>query len=129
MNLLKSIGAVFAGIIAIVLLSTGTDFALENWGVFPPIEGGQMMRWMLALAFFYRTIYGVAGGYITAALAPSLPMPSRHHSGNHRNCWPASSGAIVGWNLSEHWYPIALVVTALPTTWLGAKLKNSASNQ
>jgi hypothetical protein len=128
MNLLKSIGSVFTGIIAIVLLSTGTDFVLENFGVFPPVEGGQMMRWMLALAFFYRTIYGVAGGYITATLAPSLPMRHAVILGIIGTL-ASLVGAIVGWNLSAHWYPMALVITALPTTWLGAKLKKSASNQ
>jgi hypothetical protein len=29
----------------------------------------------------------------------------------------------VGWNLSEHWYPIAIAVTAFPCTWLGGKMK------
>jgi len=33
-------------------------------------------------------------------------------------------GVVVAWDLSpHHWYPIALVVTALPCTWLGGKLK------
>jgi hypothetical protein len=34
-------------------------------------------------------------------------------------------GAIVTWNrgpeFGPHWYPLALVVTALPAAWLGAK--------
>jgi len=53
----------------------------------------------------------VAGGYVTAALAPNNPM--RH------------VGVFVAWHLSRHWYPIALVVTALPCTWLGGKLKRN----
>jgi hypothetical protein len=34
-------------------------------------------------------------------------------------------GAVVTWNraLGPHWYPLALVVTALPTAWLGGKLR------
>ena len=33
-------------------------------------------------------------------------------------------GAVATWNagLGPHWYPIALVVLALPQAWLGGKL-------
>jgi hypothetical protein len=33
-------------------------------------------------------------------------------------------GAVVTWNrnLGPHWYPIALIVLAIPQSWLGAKL-------
>jgi hypothetical protein len=36
-----------------------------------------------------------------------------------------SVGVVVGWDLSPHWYPIALVIGALPCTWLGGKCKAS----
>jgi hypothetical protein len=36
-------------------------------------------------------------------------------------------GAVITWNhvpsLGPHWYPVALVVTALPCVWLGGKLR------
>jgi hypothetical protein len=37
----------------------------------------------------------------------------------------ALAGAIATWNmpLGPHWYPIALVVLALPTAWVGGKLR------
>jgi len=33
-------------------------------------------------------------------------------------------GAVTTWNsgLGPHWYPLALVVVAMPTAWLGGKL-------
>jgi hypothetical protein len=35
-------------------------------------------------------------------------------------------GAVVTWNkgpaFGPHWYPVALVVLAIPTAWLGGKL-------
>ena len=34
----------------------------------------------------------------------------------------ALAGCFMMWKLGNHWYPIALVVTALPCTWLGGKL-------
>jgi len=38
----------------------------------------------------------------------------------------ALAGCIMKWNLGHHWYPIALVITALPCTWLGGKLAAKA---
>jgi len=36
-------------------------------------------------------------------------------------------GAVVTWNMGPaygpHWYPVALVVLAIPTAWLGGKLR------
>jgi len=62
------------------------------------------------------------GGYVTARLAPDRPM--RHVKilgtiGVVLSC----VGVIVGWNLSEHWYPIALAITAFPATWFGGSMK------
>lgn len=67
MKTLKSIGAIVVGIITIVVLSTLTDFVLEKLGVFPPPEQGLFITWMLLVAFIYRSIYAVIGGYITAS--------------------------------------------------------------
>lgn len=122
MNILKSIGAVVAGIIIIVVLSTLTDFVLEKLGIFSPPEQGLFITWMLLLAFIYRSVYAVLGGYVTAALAPVNPM---RHSIILGVIGTVVSiiGVFAGWDLSEHWYPIALVLTSLPCTWLGAKLK------
>jgi len=36
MNIFKSIGAIFAGFIAVFVLSFLTDFVLQELGVFPP---------------------------------------------------------------------------------------------
>jgi hypothetical protein len=122
MSILKSIGAIIAGMLVIVLLSVCTDFILQKIGVFPPSYEKASGTPLLLLAFAYRCIYGVAGGYVTALLAPNRPM---RHAIILGIIGTAISiiGAVVGWKLSAHWYPIALVVTALPTTWLGGKLK------
>ena len=122
MNTLKSIWAVFAGILVNVILSTATDFVMEKLGIFPPPSKGLFITWMLVLALAYRMIYTVLGGYVTAWVAPQNRM---------KHVWIlgcigivlGSIGVVVGWNLSQHWYPIALVVTAIPCTWLGGWLK------
>lgn len=122
MNTFKSIGAALAGIIVIVILSVVTDYILESTGIFPPPDQGLFVTWMLMLALVYRSIYGVIGGYVTAAIAPARPMKLVIILGIIGTV-ASIFGAIAGWDLSAHWYPIALVITALPTTWWGGKLK------
>lgn len=121
---LKSIGAILAGFLTVVILSVGTDFVLETLGIFPPAGQGLFVSWMLILALIYRIIYTIAGGYVTAILAPDRPMQHAIILGIIGIVF-AIIGTIVGWKLSAHWYPIALVITALPCTWLGGKLKRS----
>ena len=68
-----SLGALFAGLLAIVVLSTATDLALHRSGVFPP-EGQPMVGGLWVLATAYRVVYAVAGCYLAARLAPDRPL-------------------------------------------------------
>lgn len=123
-NLFKSIGAVSAGFVTVFVLSVGTDFVLEKLGIFPPqSRPGDTTTWMLVLALAYRSVFTVLGGYVTALLAPSRSLRHAVILGIIGTV-AATLGAIAGWDLSAHWYPIALVIGALPCTWLGGKLKN-----
>ena len=124
-RILQSLGAVFAGILAGIILSLGTDVALHAVGVFPPWDqpAGNLP---LLLATVYRTVYGVAGAYITARLAPSRPM--RHALALGATGFAVSIvGAAATWNagpaFGPHWYPLALVVLAIRTAWMGGKLR------
>ena len=122
MTIVKSIGAVLAGFIVVVLLSVGTDWVLETTGIFPPLsEQGLYVTWMLGLALFYRTVYTVLGGYVTARLAPL--NPTRHIVIlGILGTLGGIAGVVAGWNLSAHWYPIALAALAFPSVWLGGLL-------
>lgn len=120
---LKSIGAVLAGFATVAILSVVTDAVLEGLHVLPPQNRpGDYESWMLLVALLYRSVYAVVGGYVTAALAPSKPM-------KHVKILAILGtvggvlGVVAGWNLSEHWYPIALAVTAYPLVWYGGKLR------
>ncbi len=122
MNILKSIGAVLAGFVTVFVLSVVTDVILESLGIFPPPSDlGLFVRWMLVVAFLYRSVYAAAGGYVTAWLAPHNPMAHVLVLGIIGTIG-GIAGVVVGWNLSEHWYPIALAVTALPLVWFGGSL-------
>jgi uncharacterized membrane protein len=127
-NTMKSTGAVLAGLIAIVVLSVGTDFALETLGVFPSFkeqsEHGLYIGWMLVLATIYRSIYAVVGSYLTATLAQNRPMLHAMILGII-GLVLSTIGAIVMWDKSPAWYPISLIILALPCAWLGGKLKSN----
>ena len=124
MNIIKGIGAILAGMIFIIISHTGTDFVLEKLGIFPPPDQGFYITWMAILATTYRTIYTVVGGYITAALAPEPRMRYVIILGLIGLLMSTLAAIVtVPMNLGPAWYPIALAVLALPSVWLGGKLK------
>lgn len=125
----KSVWAVLLGILVNVVLALGTDQVLHWLNVYPlwgePMnEPGDNL-----LALSYRIVYGILGAYVTAWAAPHSPM--RH-------------AMILGWlglvmsalgvvaatmaKLGPIWYPIALVVVALPCAWLGGYLFEKAKS-
>jgi hypothetical protein len=123
----RSIGAMLTGIVAGIILTIGTDIVLHAIGVFPP--WGQSMVGFdgpLVLATVYRTVYGVLGSYIIAQLAPDRPM---QHAlvGGFVGFVVSIVGAAVTWNkgpaFGPHWYPLALIVLAVPQAWAGGRLR------
>jgi hypothetical protein len=123
-RILKSIGAVLAGILVGAVLSLGTDVVLHAARVFPAWDQPASHA-LLLLATAYRTIYSVAGSYITARLAPNRPMLHALVLGV-LGLAVSIVGAAVTWNkgpaFGPHWYPVALVVLAMPQCWVGGKL-------
>ena len=119
----RSIGALLAGFVVVVILSLGTDLGLQKAGIFPPL-GQIMSNALFLLATAYRTVYAVVGSFITARLAPDRPM-GHALVGGGIGLVLAAVGAVVTWNkdLGPHWYPLALIVTALPCAWVGGKLR------
>ena len=72
-SVLRSIGAVLAGMVVGIALTLATDQLLHMIGVFPP--WGQSMAGYdgaLLLATVYRVVYSVLASYITARLAPQM---------------------------------------------------------
>jgi hypothetical protein len=123
----RSLAALLAGMLVGMALSLGTDIVLHAMGVFPPWgESMAGFEGALLLATVYRTVYGVAASYIIARLAPDRPM---QHAlvGGIIGLAASSVGAAVTWNkgpaFGPHWYPLALIVLALPQAWVGGKLR------
>jgi hypothetical protein len=110
-----------------IVLTLGTDVVLHVIGVFPP--WGQSMAGFdgaLLLATVYRTVYGIAGSYLAARLAPGRPMLHALILGAI-GLGVSILGTVVTWNkgpaFGPHWYPVALIVLALPQAWAGGKLR------
>ena len=121
---LRSVGAVRLGFVFVFVVSLGTDQILHVLNIYP--HWGEPMNEtgdnLLALA--YRIVYGIIGSYIMARFAPYAPM--RHAIiGGAIGFVLSSMGVIAAikiGDLGPLWYPIALVITALPTAWVGGLL-------
>lgn len=124
-NIGRSIGAAVAGIVAGIVLSLGTDAALRAAHIFPATNV-VMSDGLFALATTYRTVYGILSCYITARLAPWRPMKHALIVGA-LGMVVSLIGTIATWNmvasLGPHWYPISLVVLAMPQAWIGGTLR------
>jgi hypothetical protein len=123
----RSITAVLVGMIVGIVATIVTDIVLHQIGVFPP-WGASMVGYdgALGLATAYRTAYGIAASYLIARLAPDRPM---QHAlvGGLVGLAVSIVGAALTWNkgpaFGPHWYPLALVVLAMPQAWAGGKLR------
>ena len=114
-----------AGIVAGVILSLGTDVLLHAIGVFPP-WGQPMSDMLFLLATAYRTVYSIAASYIAARFAPDRPM-QHALAGGVVGLVVCCVGTAVTWNegpaFGPHWYPLALIVLAMPCAWAGGKFR------
>ena len=77
---------------------------------------------LFVLAAAYRLLFTVLGGYMTAGLAPRRPMTHVVILGTI-GALAATGGAVATWNagpeFGPRWYPVLLVVTALPCVVAG----------
>ena len=119
----KSIWAVVAGLIVVVGLALVGDIVSQKTGLYP-MDGTVATNGAFAIFLAYRLLFTVLGGYVTARLAPQNPIKHAVILGAI-----GTAGALAGViamtvkNMpGPVWYPWALVITAIPCTWLGAKL-------
>lgn len=127
----KSIWAVAAGFLTAALLSIVVDQVLHATGIYPPV-GEVMADGLFGVATTYRVIFQAFGGWLTARLAPAKPM---------KHVWilggiglVLSLLGILAWKSmgaagGPLWYPLALVVTAIPSVWLGGRLYKPSTTQ
>ena len=121
-NTWKSIRAVVAGVLFIIIVTTLVDIVLHVAHVYLGMKE-PLTDALALLASSYRLVIGVAGGWLTARLAPDRPMRHALILG-----WVGVVLGLVGlvatWNLGlgPHWYPISLPLLAIPQCWLGGRV-------
>jgi MFS-type transporter involved in bile tolerance (Atg22 family) len=121
-NILRSVGAVRAGLVFIGVTHTGTVAILENIGVLP--KGNlHVGTGLILIVIGYRAVLSLIGCYITAFLAPKSPMKHALVLGIV-GVLLSTVGAIAtaNMNLGPSWYAWTLVAMSLPIAWLGGKL-------
>jgi hypothetical protein len=118
----KSIWAVVAGVLVIVVVTTLVDVVLHAIGVFPPMDR-PINDALALLATSYRIVISVGGAWLTARLAPDKPMKHAMILGIVGTVLGLVS-VVATWNLGlgPRWYPIALAVLAIPQCWVGGRL-------
>ena len=92
-NLGRSIWAVVAGSLLVVILSLGTDEILHLIHVYPPWGQPMFQPGLNALALAYRMVFAVLGNLLGAAAA-------------------------IRANVGPIWYPVALAFSAFPCAWV-----------
>ena len=119
---LRSVWAVAAGVLFIIVVTTLVDIVLHAVHVFPPMKV-PLNDALALLATSYRVLISVAGAWLTARLAPSEPMRHAMILGVVGTVL-GLVGVIATWNLGmgPRWYAIALAVLAIPQCWAGGRL-------
>jgi hypothetical protein len=119
----RSLLALLAGFAVGIILSLGTDLSLHAAGFVPALS----QRWsnqLLLVATAYRAVYSTIASYVVAWLAPNRPM-GHALVGGAVGLVMSTLGAVAAWNraLGSHWYPVALVLIAMPAAWIGGRLR------
>jgi len=122
-GVMRSVGAVFLGFVAVVALSLGTDEILHVLEVYPPWGQPMPQPRLNLLALVYRDAFAVMGGVLAARFAPRAAMRHAVILGIVGTLI-GTIGAIatIPLHLGPAWYPIALAVSALPCSWFGGLL-------
>jgi hypothetical protein len=119
---------VAAAFVLMAVITGLADQLLHTLGIFPP--WGQVtyrpVPYLIAVA--YRVLLGIGGGYLAARWAPHSPRRHAMWLGlvGTALCFVAVVVALTR-DVGPVWYPVLLLVFALPAAWLGGALYKEAS--
>lgn len=124
----RSAAALLAGIVAVVVLSMGTDQALHALGVYPAWGQPMLDTGLNLLSLCYRIVFTILAGYLTARLAPGAPMRHAIALGLiGTTLGIVGAFAAMPTKLLPDWYMVCLAITALPSAWLGGRILGSGT--
>lgn len=116
----KSYGAVFAGFVVAVTMTSLTDMLFHQLRIFP--SGDAIMSdGLFGVALIYRIVFNSFGCYVAAKFAPYYPMKHAIALGVI-GIIAASIGGYKMWDMGPSWYSVANIVIALPCAWVGGKM-------
>lgn len=118
---IKSIGAILAGFVLTVILSLGTDFALNAVGFLKMENFKENSTIVVLVVIIYRFIFNVVGCYLTAKLAPSNPLKHCLIIGIIGTVLSLAA-SIAMWNEAVPFYNISVILMSIPSAYVGAKL-------
>lgn len=130
--ILASALAVIAGFATTAITSTATDAAMEAAHLFPRSPQA-MTDGLFAIASTYRGMFTVAGGFVTARLAPARPM--RHAAILAGIGLLAGIGGVIAFltveqgKLGPAWYALSIPLQAIPCVMLGGWLATRRAEQ
>jgi hypothetical protein len=119
--------SILAGLLLNILLGGLSDHIFHITGVYPPYGESMKDHSLLILAFSYRAVFMVLGGYLTAFIARRKARKAVYILGIlGAVIWLA--GAIAMWDYAYPWYNIIGIILAIPLTMAGyALFKNRHS--
>lgn len=120
----RSAAAVALGFLVMGGLAVVTDVVLRGLGVFPAENA--MTTSLLVLAMAYRMLFTVAGGYVTARVAPRKPLTHAVVLGFAGTVIALAGAAAVARQApgtTPRWYPLGIIGATLPCAGLGGILR------
>jgi len=131
MKILRSIGALVAGFLTCFVLAILTDVVLVMAGVLPDPKHPELYSdGLYVIIFAYTTLYSGVGGWVTARVAATKPLQHALVLGV-LGMSASAFGAWANWDKAtgHEWYPIALIIMAIPACyaggWLHARRKHA----
>lgn len=118
--MLKSIIAVFVGLLSNVVLSILLDTILKVMG-FLPYDHLFVSTSLVLFVLGYRIAFSIFGCYLAARLAPQNPMKHSYILGGI-GLILGITGIIFAGHLGPWWYSWSLVILTPPIAYLGGKL-------
>ncbi|HEY4127062.1 MAG TPA: hypothetical protein VGN70_03360 [Gammaproteobacteria bacterium] len=120
MKILRSIGAISAGLLTLVVLCVITDAVLVKLNLLPSPDAHRPHTLaFLGVVIAYCTIYTLVGGYVTARLAPIRPAAHAVMMGVAGMAM-STFGTMHNWQIGDGWNAITVVAEGIPLSWLGA---------
>ena len=122
--MLRSIGAIVAGFLVTSVLALTADAVMIMLVPDMMRDGRVNGPGILLIMLAYSGLSAVAGGYVSARLAPSRPMLHAMILGGIALALSILAPAMF-WSAGPVWYHAAAVGLVLPSAWLGGTLAES----